>query len=242
VAAYALHVFSSRWPQGTFATRSGPLMAASDVFTATVHGSGGHGSAPHNARDPIPALCEMSLGLHTFLTRSIDTFDPAVITVGSLHAGTASNIIPDSGELVATVRTFSPEVQDQIAAGLVRLCEGIAAAHGLSVTTNYERVYPVTVNDATESAFVSATAADLFGPSRMSDMAQPITGAEDFSKVIDAIPGAMVFLGAMPRGAEDSPRPDNHSPFASFDDDVLTDGAALYAELATRRLAAAEAG
>jgi metal-dependent amidase/aminoacylase/carboxypeptidase family protein len=76
----------------------------------------------------------------------------------------------------------------------------------------------------------------------MSEMAQPITGAEDFSKVIDAIPGAMVFLGAMPRGAEDSPRPDNHSPFASFDDDVLTDGAALYAELATRRLAAAEAG
>jgi metal-dependent amidase/aminoacylase/carboxypeptidase family protein len=144
--------------------------------------------------------------------------------------------------LVATVRTFSAEVQDKIAAGLVRLCEGIASAHGLSVTTDYERVYPVTVNDATEAGFVSATAADLFGPSRMSEMAQPITGAEDFSKVIDAIPGAMVFLGAMPRGAEDSPRPDNHSPFASFDDDVLTDGAALYAELATRRLAAAEAG
>jgi amidohydrolase len=237
VAAYALHVFSSRWAQGTFATRPGPLLAASDVFKATVHGAGGHGSAPHNARDPIPAVCEMSLGMHTFLTRTIDAFDPAVITVGSIHAGTASNIIPEVAELAATVRTFSKEVQDKIAAGLVRFCEGIAAAHGVTVTTDYNRVYPVTVNDATEAAFATATATDLFGTPRATDLERPITGAEDFSRVIAAVPGAMVFLGAMPKGAEAKGRPDNHSPYASFDDDVLADGTALYAELAARRLA-----
>jgi hippurate hydrolase len=237
MAAYALHVFSSRWPTGTFATRPGPLLAASDVFTATVHGAGGHGSAPHQAKDPIPAVCEMSLGLHTFLTRTIDPFDPAVITVGSIHAGTASNIIPDTAQLVATVRTFSTEVQDKIAAGVVRFCEGIAAAHGVTVTTDYDRTYPVTVNDSTEAAFASATAADLFGAPRATELERPITGAEDFSRVVDAVPGAMVFLGAMPRGAEAEGRPDNHSAYASFDDSVLADGTALYAELAARRLA-----
>jgi amidohydrolase len=238
VAAYALHVFSSRWPTGSFATRPGPLLAASDVFTATVHGAGGHGSAPHQAKDPIPAICEMSLGLHAFLTRTIDAFDPAVITVGSIHAGTASNIIPESAELVATVRTFDQAVQDKIATGLVRFCEGIAAAHGLTVTTKYDRVYPVTVNDAAEAAFASATAADLFGAPRAIDLERPITGAEDFSRVIDAVPGAMLFLGAMPEGSDPDGRPDNHSPYASFDDRVLCEGTALYAELAARRLAA----
>ncbi|HLI24423.1 MAG TPA: M20 family metallopeptidase [Acidimicrobiales bacterium] len=242
VAAYALHVFSSAWPHGTFATRSGPIMAASDVLTVTVRGSGGHGSAPHRARDPIPAAAEMTLALQTFITRSIDAFEPTVITVGSLHAGNRYNIIPDKAELVATVRTFDPGIRRQVTQGAERVCRGIAAAHGVEVDVRFDDQYPVTVNNADESGFVGRTVADLFGESRFLDLPHAITGAEDFSRVVDAVPGAMVFLGAMPEGADPNRRPDNHSAEASFDDGVLADGTALYAELAARRLAAAAGG
>jgi amidohydrolase len=241
VAAYALHVFSSAWRHGTFATRSGPIMAASDVLTVTVRGAGGHGSAPHRARDPIPAAAEMTLALQTFVTRSIDAFEPTVITVGSLHAGNRYNIIPDQAELVATVRTFDPDVRRQVAQGVERVCQGIAAAHGVDVEVRFSDQYPVTVNNGDESGFVGRTVADLFGESRFFELPHAITGAEDFSRVVGAVPGAMIFLGAMPPGADPARRPDNHSAEASFDDGVLADGTALYAELAVRRLSA-EAG
>ena len=237
-AAYALHVFSSSYAHGVFATRPGPIMAASDVLRVKVHGAGGHGSAPHRAKDPVPVAAEIVLALQTFLTRSVDPMAPVVITVGELHAGNRYNIIPDSAEMVATVRTFDPEVQAVVAEGTRRVCEGIAAAHGVRVSVEFEYQYPVTVNAAEEAAFVEATAAELFGADRSYDLPNPITGAEDFSRVIDAVPGAMVFLGAVPRGEDVEGRPDNHSAYASFDDGVLADGAACYAELASRRLAA----
>ncbi len=237
VAAYAIHVFSSMLPHGAFATRPGPIMAASDLLTIRVIGAGGHGSAPHRAKDPIPAAAEITLALQTFLTRSVDPLEPAVITVGSLHGGNRYNIIPDSAELVATVRTFDPEAREVIRTGVERVARGIASAHGLEAEVVFEAQYPVTVNDAAEAAFVGGAVGDLFGSDRFVDLARPITGAEDFSRVIDALPGAMVFLGAMPAGSSGT-RPDNHSASASFDDRVLPDGAALYAGLAMRRLAA----
>ena len=236
VAAYALHVFSSTWAHGVFATRPGPIMAASDVLRVGVHGAGGHGSAPHRAKDPIPAAAEMVLALQTFLTRSIDPMEPVVITVGELRGGNRYNIIPDHAELVATVRTFDPDVQQAVAEGARRVCEGIASAHSVEARVEFEYQYPVTVNAPSEAAFVDATVSDLFGPERSAPLGRPITGAEDFSRVIAAVPGAMVFLGAMPPGAEPAERADNHSAHASFDDRVLADGAALYAELALRRL------
>jgi amidohydrolase len=241
VAAYAIHVFSSTLPHGTFASRPGPLMAASDVLTVTVLGAGGHGSAPHRARDPIPAAAEITLALQTFLTRSVDPLEPAVITVGSLHGGNRYNIIPDRADLVATIRTFDPATRELIRTGVERVARGIAAAHGLDAEVRFDEQYPVTVNAAAEAAFVGATASELFGSDRFVELARPITGAEDFSRVIEAVPGAMVFLGAAPRGAT-GPRPDNHSAYAAFDDAVLADGAALYAALAMRRLAAEVAG
>jgi amidohydrolase len=239
VAAYALHVFSSTWPHGTFATKPGPIMAASDVLTVTLHGAGGHGSAPHKAKDPIPAAAELTLALQTFLTRTVDPLDAAVITVGSLHAGNRYNIIPDTAELVATVRTFDPEVRRIIMEGAQRVSDGIAAAHRLRAEVRFEAQYPVTVNAGAESAFVGETVRELFGGDRYVEMPRPITGAEDFSRVIEAVPGAMIFLGAMAPGTEDESHPDNHSAAAAFDDRVLPDGAALYAELALRRLATA---
>jgi amidohydrolase len=237
VAAYALHVFSNGWPHGTFASRPGPMMAASDRFAATVRGQGGHGSAPHNAKDPIPAACEMVLALQTFLTRNVSAFDPSVITVGQIHGGNRSNVIPDTASLEATIRTFSPAAQRTIAEGIVRVCQGIASAHGLELDATYTRHYPVTVNSVDEAAFGAATITEVFGAEHFSPMPHPIAGAEDFSRILAAVPGAMVFLGAAPPGSDGAGLPDNHSAQASFDDGVLVRGSALYAELAVRRLA-----
>lgn len=237
VAAYALHVSSSWWPRGMFVTRPGPMMAASDGLTVTVKGAGGHGSAPHRANDPVPAACEMVTALQTMLSRRVDPFDTAVITVGSFHAGTRRNIIPESATFEATIRTFDAAVRDRVRESSVRLCEGLAAAHGLEVDARYEGEYPVTVNDAGEAAFAGEIAAEVFSADRFQEMERPITGSEDFSRVLDAIPGAMLFLGATMPDRDPDTAPANHSPHAAFDDDVMSDGAALYAELALRRIA-----
>lgn len=238
VAAYALHVASSMWPRGVFVTRPGPMLAASDGLYVKVKGAGGHGSAPHRANDPVPAACEMVLALQTMLTRRVDAFDVAVITVGSFHAGTRRNVIPEDATFEATIRTFESAVRERIRESSVRVCEGIAAAHGLEVDALYEGEYPMTVNDAGEAAFAGEVAAELFGADRFAEMERPLTGSEDFSRVIDAVPGAMLFLGATLPDRDPATAPNNHSPFAAFDDAVLADGAALYAELALRRLAA----
>jgi amidohydrolase len=239
VAAYALHVMSAGWPHGTFATRPGPMLAASDALTVLVRGAGGHGSAPHLARDPVLAACEMALALQTYLSRNVDPLEPVVLTVGSFHAGVRRNVIPDSASFDATVRTFSQELRDKVARDSVRLCEGIAAAYGLDVDAVYSQEYPVTVNDENEAAFAGESVAALFGSDAFARMARPITGAEDFSRVIAEVPGAMVFLGAAPPGEDCMTTPNNHSQYATFDDGVLSAGAALYAGLALRRLAAA---
>ncbi len=236
VAASAIHVFSSLWPRGLFVTRPGPLMAASDGLYVTVHGRGGHGSAPHRANDPLPAACEMVNALEVMLTRRIDPFDVAVITVGSFHAGTRRNIIPDTATFDATVRTFEPAVRETVRQGCIDVCEGIAAAHGLEVDARFEGEYPVTVNDDTEATFAGEVAAEVFGADRFAEIERPLTGSEDFSRVVEAVPGAMMFLGATLPDRDPETAPNNHSPEAGFDDAVIADGTALYAELALRRL------
>lgn len=235
VAAYGLHVFSSILPTGIFAGRRGPLMAASDALFVRAVGAGGHGSTPHSALDPVPAACEMVTALQTMITRSFDVFDPVVLTVGTFHAGTRRNVIPDEACFEATVRSFSPERRQQVADNAARLCEQIGAAHGLRAEVSYEAEYPVTVNNAAEHDFVADTARDVFGQARYQALDNPLTGSEDFSRVLEEVPGAFVFLGAC-RGQDFESAPSNHSPLATFDDGVLADGAALLAELAMRRL------
>ncbi|MEV1249259.1 M20 family metallopeptidase [Nonomuraea sp. NPDC049750] len=237
VAAYGMHVVSSMLPPGLFASRPGPLMAAADVFEVTVKGRGGHGSSPHRALDPIQAGCEMVTSLQAMVTRTFDVFDPVVVTVGSFHGGTADNVIPDEARFEATVRTFSPGNRELVKRRLVEVVEGVAAAHGLSVEASFGMGYPVTVNDPTEADFVSRTAEELFGPGRYFVTPHPVMGSEDFSYVLQAIPGAFVFLGACPPDRDPATAPYNHSPEAQFDDSVLPDGAALYASLALSRLA-----
>ncbi len=238
-AAYALHVSSYELPAGTFSTRPGPILAAADFLDVTVQGRGGHASAPHLGADPVPAACEIVTALQTMVTRRFDVFDPVVITVGSLHAGTARNVIPDEARLEATARSFSEEARSRLEAETVRLVRDIALAHGLQADAQYIRGYPVTVNDPAEAAFATATVSDLFGGGRARTRAHPMTGGEDFAYVLQQVPGAFVFLGACPPGTDPETAPSNHSAVAVFDDFVLTDGAALYAELALRRLARA---
>ena len=155
---------------------------------------------------------------------------------GVFNAGTQRNIIPDEACFEATVRSFNPDVREQLATHAIAVCEGIAAAHGVTVDVRYEQEYPVTVNDVAAYEFAADTARDVFGEERFAQMPTPVAGSEDFSRVLNRVPGAFVFLGAC---ASDDPSmaPSNHSPRASFDESVLSDGAALLAELAVRRLA-----
>jgi amidohydrolase len=233
--AYGLHVFSSMLPRGVFASRPGPLMAASEGLSVRVIGFGGHGSRPHAALDPVPVACEMVTALQTMVTRRFDVFDPVVLTIGSFHAGTRRNIIPDEAAFDATIRTFSPTARHAVLEHVHRLLESIAAGHGLRVEISRDEGYPVTVNDQGQHEFAAATVREVFGEERFVHLPNPLTGSEDFSRVLDEVPGAYLFLGAC---ATDDPRsaPTNHSARARFDDSVLSDGAALLAELALRRL------
>jgi hippurate hydrolase len=240
-AAWALHVMSSLTAHGRVISRGGPLMAASNGLHVTVQGAGGHGSAPHRAKDPVPVAAEMVLGLQTLMTCTVSAFSPAVLTVGQFTAGTKANIIPETAYFAATIRCFDDEVLERLERDTVRFCQGIAAAHGVDVDARFDRYYPVTVNDFAAAGFAEKVVADVLGQPRWEWMADPITGAEDFSRVLQAVPGAMLFLGASIDGDDWEKSPDNHSPFAAFSDDVLADGTALFAELAVRSLSRPQA-
>lgn len=242
VAAYALHVAANRLPRGLFASRPGPATAASDGLEVTFRGRGGHGSAPHKALDPIPALCEAVTALQTFVTRRFDVFDPVVLTVGAIRGGTKANVIPGDASFSATVRTFSPTARTLMRQGTAVLIENIAAAHGLTAQVDYRLGYPSTVNDAAEVTLAADTVTELFGPGRYFSAPHPTPGAEDMAFVLNQVPGAYLMLGACPPDRDPDTAPYNHSPQAVFDDAVLPDGAAFLAQAAAARLALAEAG
>ena len=234
-ATYGIHVSSSATPTGTFTTKGGTMMASSDELHVTVIGKGGHGSQPHTAKDPIPVAAEMVSALQLMITRSFDAFDPVVITVGQFHAGTKANIIPDTAEFQATIRTFSAENRVRIKTEAVRLCESIAQGYGLKAEVKVVEQYPVTVNNDAHAEFVGKVATELFGSDSYMDMPHPIAGAEDYSRVLEAVPGSYVFLGASVD--QDFMNSEvNHSPRAMFDDSVMYRGSALLSELAVRSL------
>ena len=234
-ATYGIHVMSSAIPAGTFTTKGGTMMASSDELHVTVIGKGGHGSQPHTAKDPIPVAAEMVSALQLLITRSFSAFDPVVITVGQFHAGTKANIIPDTAEFQATIRTFSAENRSRIQVEAVRLCRSIAEGYGLTADVEIVEQYPVTANNDAHAEFVGKVAVDLFGGEAFIEMPNPIAGAEDYSRVLEEVPGSYVFLGASVD--QDVTASDvNHSPRAKFDDAVLYRGAALLSELAVRSL------
>lgn len=234
-AAFGLHVMSATYPHGVVAGKPGTLMAASSGLFVRVIGSGGHGSMPFMAQDPIAVAAEIVTALQTLVTRQFDVFDPIVVTVGTFHAGTRRNIIPDEAAFDATIRTFSAESVEKARTVLVQLCRTIAEAHGMRADVEFTEEYPVTVNSPDEFAFAADVATDLFGADRMMHLDAPSCGAEDFSRVLNEVPGAYVFLGVTTGDPRTSST--NHSPRAAFDDAVLPDGAALLATLAARKLA-----
>lgn len=236
-AAYGMHVFSNMIPAGQFVSRPGTMLSASHRLSVTVHGAGGHGSAPHRAKDPIIAAAQMITALQTMVTRTFDIFDPVVITVGTISGGTKRNIIPDTASFEATVRRFSEANEQLLTEAVHRTLRGVASSYGVDVEIDFAGEYPTTVNAAEEVEFGATVIRELLGEERYEPLPQPISGSEDFSRVIAAVPGAFIGLGACPADRDPETAPMNHSPRADFDPAVLGDAAAVYAALATDRLA-----
>lgn len=230
-AAYALHI-SATLPAGSVQTRPGPIMAAADVLRVTVRGKGGHASAPHDALDPVPAAAAMVGALQTMLTRRVTALEPAVLTVAQIRAGTTYNVIPETAFLEATLRTLSDATRAFLREQVRLVCQYTAAAYGCTASVHLEPGYPVTVNDARAAARVNRLAETVLGPARVSPMATPILGSEDFSYVLNRVPGALAFLGGCPPHLDPDGAPPNHSNRVQFDEAAMADGVALYAGLA----------
>ena len=233
--AFAIHI-GARYPTGAIRLRAGAQMASSDVLRITVEGKGGHASAPHLAVDPITVAAEILLALQVSVTRGIDPFDPAVVTIAKVTAGTTNNIIPETAELLGTIRTVSEETRAVIKERIARLVEGISSAHGATAKLDIEAGYPVTANDDRFAAFVLDVARDLVGAEAVEPLKAPIMGAEDFSYVLQKVPGAMAFLGSVPAGTDPETVPQNHSNLVVFDEEAMPVGVALYAAVALRHL------
>lgn len=235
-AAFALHVLPNA-PHGVFGGRAGPLLASADKLRVTIKGRGGHASMPHDALDPVPIACEIVLAIQSFVTRQVSVFDPAVVTIGQITAGTTDNIIPETATLFGTIRTLSAHQRGTIQVGLQRLIEGIAAAHGGSAVVGFEQGFPVTVCDARATALGAAVAVETFGAAAWQTMDSPIMGAEDFAYVLEKVPGAMFFLGAAAQGSDWRNCCGLHSNHMTIDEAVMARGAAMHAAIATRFLA-----
>lgn len=233
--ALALHV-TSKVESGMVQTRPGAIMASSDVLLVTVTGRGGHAAAPHNALDPVPAAAAMVGALQTMVTRTVSLFDPAVLTVARITAGTTSNIIPETAELEGTIRALSDGTRTRVHEEVRRVCAHVAAAHGCTAEVEITRGYPVTRNDEEVAPQVVDLARRVLGAKRAEPMLDPMMGAEDFSYVLERVPGAMAFLGACPPGVDPDTASANHSNRVVFDEAALVPGVALYAAFALEAL------
>jgi hippurate hydrolase len=236
-AAFALHI-STQYESGTLNLRTGPTMASGDRIEITVRGRSGHASAPYRSLDPVPVACEIVQALQMMVTRRVDVFDPAVITIARIAAGTTHNIIPETAEMLGTMRTLSERNREALRAQVVQVAEGIAAAHGASATVEVESGYPVTVNDQAAAELLGGVTAELVGADRVRTLPDPVMGSEDFSYVLQRVPGAMAFLGGCPPGVDPERAPSNHSRQVVFDEDALAVGVATYAGAALRQLGA----
>lgn len=230
-AAVALHI-STMFPTGTIHLRPGAFLASADRILATVHGRGGHASTPHLALDPMPTTAALVLALQTALTREIDIFEPAVITIARIDGGTTNNIIPESVAIEGTIRTLSPSTRGTVHDLVRRVAAGVAATYGTTIDLEIVPGYPVTMCDPGVVARVRSVATELIGEASVSEMRDPVMGAEDFAYVLDAVPGMMAFLGARPADEDLLTAPMNHSDRVIFDESAMAVGVALYAGVA----------
>ena len=211
-------------PVGAFATCPGPITAATDEFTIEITGSGGHAAIPHDTIDPIIVASSLVQALQTIVSRSIDPIESVVVSVTEFHAGNAHNIIAQTARLGGTVRTLKPEIRDLAEERMRGLVTSIAAAHGATAVLDYVRRYPVTRNHPAETAVAASVAADIVGASHVTADAPPIMGGEDFSYMLEARPGAFVFIG-------NGDSAGLHSPDYDFNDEIIPIGCSYWARL-----------
>ena len=234
VAAYGIHVEADE--RGKFTTKGGPLMAGFADLNLSIHGAGGHSSQPQATRDPVPAIAEIATALNTMTTRSFDIFDPVVVSVTQLEGSQASNIIPDTAKLTASIRYLSADSIGLLQERVPEIAENIARAHRCTAEVNFRIGFPVTVNNPAETRVAIDRLGEVFGSDHVQEMDFPRMGSEDFSYVLQNVPGTFVFLGATPEGIDPNAET-NHSPRVQFDDGLLGDQAAALAHLAFARLA-----
>ena len=240
-AVFGMHNWPGM-PAGSFAVSPGPVMASSNEFKITIRGKGSHAALPHNGIDPVPVACQLVQAFQTIITRNKKPVDAGVISVTMIHAGEATNVVPDYCVLEGTVRTFSIEVLDLIEQRMRELSDGICAAFGARCEFTFDRNYPPTINSAPEAAFAREVMATIVGADKV--LAQePTMGAEDFSYMLQAKPGAYCFIAngdgqhrEMGHGGGPCTL---HNPSYDFNDELIPLGATYWVELATRWLAQA---
>ena len=233
-AVFGMH----NWPGtevGKFAVSPGPVMASSNEFKVVIRGKGAHAAMPHNGLDPVPVACQMVQAFQTIITRNKKPIDAGVISVTMIHAGEATNVIPNSCELRGTVRTFSLEVLDMIEARMRQIAEHTCAAFGLSCEFEFVRNYPPTVNSAKEAEFARAVMASIVGPDNVLQQ-EPTMGAEDFSFMLQVKPGCYNFIANGDGSHRDIDHGGGpcmlHNPSYDFNDDLIPLGATYWVRLA----------
>jgi hippurate hydrolase len=230
-AVFALHN-KPGIPLGSMATRAGALLAASDRFDIRIRARGGHAAHPHHGIDPFVIAAQIVLALQTIPSRNVDPVDSAVISVGIMRGGSAYNVIPDEVHIGGTVRSFRPEVRDLLERRMDEIARGTAALHGAAAECEYRRGYPPTINHATEAEFAADVAAEICGADRVDRNVSPSLGGEDFSYMLQAVPGAMAWVG---NGPGENGRM-LHNARYDFNDEALVVGASFLARVAERFL------
>ncbi len=223
---YALHN-TPQVPLGRFVTTPGPIMAAVDTAWVTLTGRGGHGAYPHDCVDPIPAVVAIAASLQTIVSRNVNPLKEAVVSVTEIHSGTASNIIPETARLTATIRSFDPDVRALLKRRFHEIVAGVAAAHGVTAEIDYDWGYPATVNHPEETRFATTVAAEVAGAAGVVDDAGREMGAEDFSYLLEKRPGCYLFLGQ-------GEGPGLHHAAYEFNDEAAPYGASFFARLVER--------
>jgi amidohydrolase len=229
-AAFAIHV-SPRDPSGEVFTRPGTLMAGAGTFIIVIKGRAGHPAEPHHALDPIPIASEIVLALQTYVTRRVKVFEPAVVTVTAIRAGSPEvGAIPETAILTGTIRAVSEETLNRLFKAVPELAINIAAAHGAETEARVDPGYPPAVNDPGVVEAVGEVSRGLLGKDHFRLLPTPIMPSEDFSYILQRVPGAMAFLGARPEGQD--PVADVHSPQMILNEDAMAVGVALHAAMA----------
>jgi amidohydrolase len=211
-------------PVGSFCLRPGPIMAAADRFEIRIEGKGGHAAYPHLCADPVFAGAQIVTALQSIVARNLDPLEAAVVSVTQFNAGSAQNAIPQSARLAGTIRTLKAETRDLVDQRLREIVAGQSAAHGVTATVSLARGYPVTVNHPDQAAFAASVAREVAGPERVYDDVPPMMGAEDFSYMLQARPGAFIFAG-------NGETAGLHHPGYDFNDAALPFGISFWVRL-----------